>query len=533
MTTENMIAPAVSRGEFAQNLADSGLLDVPDLPPDATDGAEVARALVAAGKLTPFQADAVLRRRFADLRIGNYEILTRLGAGGMGTVFKARHRRMKRVVALKVLSREVASTDLFVQRFQREVETIARLTHPNIVMAFDADEGESGPFLVMEFVNGRDLASVVQSSGPLPVADAVDRIIQAARGLEYAHAQGIIHRDIKPHNLMIDVDGVVKVADLGLARIGGPGSGSGGASGLTQAGSIFGTVDYMSPEQAIDSGSVDARADIYSLGCTLYFLLTGQAPYAGGSLMGVMLKHRDDPIPSLSAARRDVPANLDAVFARMVAKWPKERQSSMAEVIQELEQVRPRVEVSGTATTFLLPPVASAGASDQTVNFESPLSTTDGGPKPADTLARLTVVIAEPSRTQAGIIRGYLKQLGIGTSHAAGSGREAVETVKRVGASFVISSLHLSDMTGVDLAKALRADPACAGVGFVLATSETGPEIMAALPQDGRTVVMPKAVRSREPDAIPHGGRRVTHRHRHHHHHHPQCHRQDHFLFSR
>src|SRR5262245_37542572 len=213
----------VSRGEFAQRLAESGLLDAADLLPDAeptaADGAAAARELVAAGKLTGYQADAGLGRRFGELRIGNYEVLDRLGAGGMGTVFKARHRRMKRVVALKVLARQMAESGTFAERFQREVETIARLSHTNIVMAFDADEAEVGPFLVMEFVDGRDLASEVDRAGPLPVADAVDRILQAARGLEYAHGRGIVHRDIKPGNILRDADGVVKVADLGLARL--------------------------------------------------------------------------------------------------------------------------------------------------------------------------------------------------------------------------------------------------------------------------------------------------------------------------
>src|SRR5215471_6219626 len=169
----------------------------------------------------------------------------------MGTVFKARHRRMKRVVALKVLSREVAASGKFADRFQREVETVARLSHPNIVMAFDADESEAGPFLVMEFVNGRDLATRVQATGPLSLRDAVDCTLQAARGLAYAHSQGIVHRDIKPANLLQDVGGVVKVADLGLARLNEAASQSAETAGsLTQAGSVVGTVDYMPPEQA-------------------------------------------------------------------------------------------------------------------------------------------------------------------------------------------------------------------------------------------------------------------------------------------
>src|SRR5262245_11170791 len=175
----------ISAGQFAQNLAESGLFDAADLLPDTgppADGAAAARKLVDAGKLTGYQAAAVRDRRFADLRIGNYEVLDRLGAGGMGTVFKARHRRMKRVVAIKVLSQEVAKSGPYADRFQREVETIARLSHPNIVMAYDADEAEVGPFLVMEFVNGRDLASEVEKDGPLSPTDAIDRILQAARG---------------------------------------------------------------------------------------------------------------------------------------------------------------------------------------------------------------------------------------------------------------------------------------------------------------------------------------------------------------
>jgi eukaryotic-like serine/threonine-protein kinase len=471
--------------------------------PMTADGSEIAWVLVAAGKLTRYQADAILARRLADLLIGNYEILDRLGAGGMGTVFKARHRRMKRIVALKVLSREVAATEEFVSRFQREVETIARLTHPNIVMAFDADECEAGPFLVMEFVNGRDLTSEVAANGPLPVADAVDRILQAARGLDYAHRQGIIHRDIKPGNLLRDADGTVKVADLGLARI----SRTDGQTSLTQAGSVFGTIDYMSPEQALDSREVDARADVYSLGCTLYFLLAGRAPYGGGSLMGVMLKHRDSPVPSLRAARPDVPPDLDAIFARMVAKRPEDRQATMAEVIQQLDQVRPKLPAGGAVLPGGSRAAPASDSLDRTVALDSPLASTSqhafsvdlpaggsavqSGATPAS-LARLTVVIAEPSRTQAGIVRNYLKQIGIEAAHSTGSGREAIDTVKRVGARVLISSLHLLDMTGVQLATALRADPDCGNVGFVLATSEANPEFMAGLPAGPRTVVVPK-----------------------------------------
>src|SRR5262249_50889669 len=161
----------------------------------------LAKHLVEEGKLTSFQAAAVLEARGGELRVGNYDVLEKLGAGAMGTVYKARHRRMKRIVALKVLSR-TAAADTFVKRFQREIETLAQLSHSNIVMAFDADEAEIGPYLVMEFVDGRDLASIVQKNGPMNVKEAIESILQAARGLDYAHKKNIIHRDIKPANIM-------------------------------------------------------------------------------------------------------------------------------------------------------------------------------------------------------------------------------------------------------------------------------------------------------------------------------------------
>lgn len=510
MADERLVAPNVSRAEFACSLAESGLLSAADLLPDsalpASDGASVAQELVDAGKLTSYQADAILHRRFADLRMGNYEILGRLGAGGMGTVFKARHRRMKRVVALKVLSRQVAGSEKFVGRFQREVETIARLCHPNIVMAFDADEGEAGPFLVMEFVNGRDLASEVDTGGPLSAAAAVDRILQAARGLEYAHAQGIVHRDIKPGNLLRDADGVVKVADLGLARLNDPAGGPGGGTSLTQAGTVFGTVDYMSPEQAVDSGDVDQRADIYSLGCTLHYLLTGLPPYQGGTIMAVMLKHRDAPIPNLGAARPDLPPELDAVFRRMVAKAPADRYPTMTALAAALEQVRSHLGAGADSAGPRGPQSARPASPDQTVmygpampaaaetgRFElSPAETAEPSPPPASRVVGLTVVLAEPSRTQAGIIRSYLQQLGTGPVHATGSGREALELARRERAGVIISSMHLADMTGVQLAHAVLADPGCVGIGFVLATSETDTQESGAIPDSRRVVLMPK-----------------------------------------
>jgi CheY-like chemotaxis protein/tRNA A-37 threonylcarbamoyl transferase component Bud32 len=487
----------VSAAEFARALAESGLLDPAAVNPDAApDGLAAARQLVEAGKLTGYQADALLNRRPGDLRIGNYEVLDRLGAGGMGAVFKARHRRMKRVVALKLLPKSVAGE--LADRFQREVETIARLSHPNVVMAHDADETEAGPFLVMEFVDGRDLQSEVADRGPLPAADAVDRIVQAARGLEYAHHRGIVHRDVKPGNILRDRDGVVKVADLGLARLAAPGAT--GETSLTQVGSVFGTAEYMSPEQADDPAHVDGRADIYSLGCTLFFLLTGRPPYQAPSFVSLVLRHRDEPIPTLVAERPDVPPELEAVFRKMVAKAPADRYRSMADVVRELEQLQsklgPAGAVGGAAggvpddevpQTAVLDRAAPAGSRETSGIGFSPTAATGLGPA-----AGLVVVLAEPSRTQAGIIRRYLAQLGTTAVHAAGCGREALEVARRERAAVVISAMHLADMTGAELAAAVLADTGCEGTGFVLATSETDPAGPCAVPESPRVVVVPK-----------------------------------------
>lgn len=248
---ENILRTNVSLANLAENVISSGLVPSDELTP-VLAGAngnqqELAKLLSSQGLLTQFQISALSEDRVAALRVGNYDIIDRLGAGGMGTVFKARHRRMKRVVALKVLAANLSKNPLFVKRFQREVETIASLGHPNVVMAYDADEAEAGHFLVMEFVNGRDLAACVEREGPFSVAHAVNCILQAARGLAYAHAQGIIHRDIKPHNLLRDENNIVKVTDLGLARLNHGDEGPATGAEVTMVGGVIGTADYKHP----------------------------------------------------------------------------------------------------------------------------------------------------------------------------------------------------------------------------------------------------------------------------------------------
>jgi serine/threonine protein kinase len=503
------MAKRFSREEFLRNLSDSGLFSkaeinatLDSLPGLQTaDGEAVAARLIAAGKLTPFQAVAVRERHFEELVIGNYQVLDRLGAGAMGTVYKALHRRMKRVVAIKVLSRSVGQSEKFVQRFQREVEAVARLTHPNIVMAHDADEAEVGHFLVMEFVNGRDLATEVQQRGPLPIREAVECIVQAARALDYAHGQGMIHRDIKPANLLRDVSGVVKVADLGLARFNDTlGRSPQDRSALTQAGSIVGTVDFMPPEQALGLQNIDHRADIYSLGCTLHYLLIGRPPFQGTTMMAILLEHREAPIPSLSAARCAVPATLDQIFRQMVAKKPEERFASMAEVVRALEglalisEPQPKQPVKPTVTQTAAPTstVDFAPAGQDTGAAEARNQTVDLRPASAPVTAGMTVLLVEPSRSQAVIIRGYLQTLGFQNLPTAPSGQKALEIARNAPPRVVISAMHLADMTGVQLAQQMRAEEPLSSTGFVLITSQADAQEANLLRQAGNVVRLPK-----------------------------------------
>lgn len=352
---------AVPLEQFLKQLEESGILAADTLhdhiPPKATpkDAEELARELIQHRKLTRFQAEQIWVGKGRSLALGNYILLEKLGQGGMGQVFKAQHRVMGRIVALKVLAPALVKDPSALQRFQRETMVAARLMHPNVVTAFDADQAAGTHFLVMEFVDGSDLAELVKKNGPLPTAKAIHYILQAARGLQAAHASGIVHRDIKPANLLLDKKGVVKILDMGLARIE-PGAGENQA-GLTATGAIMGTVDYMAPEQAISTRSATASSDIYSLGCTLFYLLTAKSTYGGDSLMAKLMAHREKPIPSIRAHRTDVPDELEAIFQKMVAKRVEDRYRAMSEVIVDLERV------PGVGDPSLIPPSFSTSAS--------------------------------------------------------------------------------------------------------------------------------------------------------------------------
>ncbi len=315
-----------------------------------------ARQAIQLGKLTLFQAKLLLSKDPSALSIGPYLILDKIGQGGMGSVYKARHKSMDRIVALKVLRRRDGFSQETIKRFQREVLAAAKLLHPNIVTAFDAGEQNGLHFLVMEYVSGGDLKSLLDRQGPLTVAKALDYTQQIARGMQYAHDKQIIHRDIKPANLLLDSDGCVKILDLGLARIIREETQDElQTKGLTADGALMGTVDYLSPEQSLDTKTADVRSDIYSLGCTLYTLLTGEAVYPAGTLVQKILAHREAAIPSLRLRRSEIPEALDQLFQQMIAKSPAARPQSMAAVMESLQRIAAGGDVSDVVPKAYLP----------------------------------------------------------------------------------------------------------------------------------------------------------------------------------
>ena len=266
-----------------------------------------------------------------------YEVISRIARGGMGVVFKAKHRNMKRTVALKVINQSLIRDSQVVKRFHREVQTAARLSHPNIVTAYDAEQANDNHFLVMEYVDGQNLAALVQRDSPIPIHDACQYISQVANGLQYAHGQGVVHRDIKPHNLMLS-DGTVKILDFGLASLAeltpitsGQGDMPDDLS-LTAACSIMGTPDFMSPEQAASASRIDFRSDIYSLGATFYYLLAGQPPFASGSIADRLKRLADSKPTPIQSLRSDVSPELADVISRMMSKDPDNRFQSAREV---------------------------------------------------------------------------------------------------------------------------------------------------------------------------------------------------------
>ncbi|HEX5272257.1 MAG TPA: serine/threonine-protein kinase, partial [Gemmataceae bacterium] len=303
------------------------------LLPECADPEALTRELVRRGWLTPYQAEQLAAGNGASLLLGSYVVTERLGEGGMGQVFKARNWKLGRVVALKLVRPDRAESETVLRRFRREVQAASQMQHPHVVRAVDAEEVGGVCLLAMEYVDGPDLARLVRERGPLPVRLACDCVRQAALGLQHAHERGVVHRDIKPHNLLLARDGRVKLLDLGVARVTSTADSSGT---LTAMGALLGTPDYIAPEQAMDSRRADIRSDLYSLGATLYYLLTGRTPYGGASVTERLIRHQIDPIPDPAALRPEVPAEVTAVVKKLLAKRPHDRYPTPADLAAAL-----------------------------------------------------------------------------------------------------------------------------------------------------------------------------------------------------
>ena len=344
-----MAAPATI-DDFLDLVRKSGMVDAQQLDdycgklrqgggvPDKVT--RLARKMVQDGLLTNFQAEQYLRGKWRGFTIGNYRVIERVARGGMGTVYLAEHVSMPRRVAVKVLPSDLAKTPMVVERFYREARAAAALEHPNLVRATDVDCEEGTHYLVMDFVEGINLQELVDNRGPLSVERAANYIGQAACGLHHAHAvAGLVHRDIKPANLMLDRAGVVKLLDMGLARMHQAGFFNAQSDEITKNykdQNILGTADYIAPEQALNSQAADTRADIYSLGGTFHFLLTGQPPFAGGSLTQKLMWHQIKPPTPIRQLRPEVPEAIEALLLRMLAKDPTDRPQTPGEVAEGL-----------------------------------------------------------------------------------------------------------------------------------------------------------------------------------------------------
>ncbi len=290
--------------------------------------------LINAGLLTSWHVEKLMLGKHRGFFLGNYKLLRHIGSGGMSSVYLAEHKLIRRQRAIKVLPRDKVKDSSYLDRFHREAQATAALDHPNIVRAYDLDNEGDQHYIVMEYIAGKDLNSIVKQEGPLPLELACNYIAQAAEGLSHAHDVNLIHRDVKPANLLVDPKGVVKILDLGLALF----SDSEEAS-LTVAHNenVLGTADYLAPEQAVNSHKVDHRADIYGLGCTLYFLLTGHPPFNDGTLAQRIAKHQTQMPDDIRKERPECPRDLADICVKMMQKKPEKRYANMTGVSQALE----------------------------------------------------------------------------------------------------------------------------------------------------------------------------------------------------
>ncbi len=411
------------------------------------------------GLLTEYQANRIEAGTHFGLILGNYRVLERLGAGGMGVVFRAEHIRMRRQVAIKVLPFGPEHDPRLLRRFMTEIRAIAQLQHPNIVGAIDAGEtsDRSGTvlhFFVMEYVPGQDLEEYVRAQGPLPPAKACDLMHQVASALAEAHKHNLVHRDIKPSNIQITPEGQAKLLDFGLARR--------LRSGTTEPGTLLGTLDYMAPEQIQDASGVDIRADLYGLGGVLYWCLTGETPFPSkGSMVEELAARMHKLPPSVCGKRPNVPAELNHLVKKLMALQPDDRFATPQEVMRAL-----------------LPFLKSDG--QEFLPRVEPMPVRDGGPDTpgAPRVHQVLIVDDEPSiRTFSKFV---LHSDGLQCAEV-GAGLEALEAVRQKNYDLILLDVNLPDMEGTDVCKKLREHPPCPNLKIIMVSGGTNGDIMAQL----------------------------------------------------
>lgn len=397
MTTAAELLDWLGRNQFLAPAQTDELRAALTAWPDAT---ALARELLRRDWLTPYQANQILQGKGEQLILGCYRLRERLAEGAMGQIFKAWSTRLGRVVAVKMIHKGLLGSGKTLGRFRREIEAAAQLEHPNIVRVLDADEFDGQPLLVMEYIDGTDLSRLVKQMGPLPVRAACEFMRQAALGVQHAHDRGVIHRDVKPSNLLLSEGTpgrppLVKILDFGLARVEGMES---SGPRLTQMGHILGTIDYIAPEQAQDAANADGRADVYGLGCSLYYLLTARPPFGGLTLVEKISARLLEEPPRLRAVCPQAPAELEEVLLRMMARRPHERFQSPTEVAAALEPfTRPPIA----------PVVAPAALAGVAVPLAVPLSSgaasAAGGVPLAQPVAAAAVAVAQPVAPTAAV----------------------------------------------------------------------------------------------------------------------------------
>jgi response regulator RpfG family c-di-GMP phosphodiesterase len=417
--------------------------------------------LVENGLVTEYQANRIEAGTTFGLILGNYRVLDRLGAGGMGVVFRAEHLRMRKQVAIKVLPLGPEHDERLLHRFLTEIRAIARLQHPNIISAIDAGEtadidlnGTVLHFFVMEYVPGQDLEHYVQNEGPLTPGKACDLMHQIASALAEAHKHNLVHRDIKPSNIQITPEGQAKLLDFGLARH--------YPTGLTEQGALLGTLDYMAPEQVQDARTVDIRADIFGLGGVLYWCLTAAAPFPSkGNLMQELTARIQQHAPSIRAKRPELPQDLDDIVQRMMALRPEDRYATPQAVMRALL------------------PFLRAELREHPFHLSNAGFNTDSPPSTASTVTRQChILLVDDEAPIRNFCKVILKSEGIHCDEAPG-GHTALQMVRAKSYDLIILDINMPDMCGSEVCKLLREQPPSPNLKILMASGNGNSENLA------------------------------------------------------